>query len=175
MLLPVSDSIGIPPVAYELARAVLLQRGILLTILKGFIRDLEQQTLCRVHSSRLLGSNGEEGGIKAGRFFLQEEPAVMIDLTMSSVETHSSNAKSRIGGYSLRLCDRDWGDAMPRLHIGLGGSFHVPYGLHEASAKNSRPKWLRQRSDIQFQSPRFPPSLPWQMQEWVDRALCVYK
>lgn len=87
MLLPGSVSIGIPPVHYYFSLLFRKNEGVRNhTVLKGFICDLKQQSLSRVHTSRLFGGNGEKGGIKARRVFLNKEATVMINLEIMSAQ-----------------------------------------------------------------------------------------
>jgi hypothetical protein len=57
-----------------------------LAILKSFIGNLEQQTLCRIHARRLLGGDRKERGIKARWVFPYEEATVMVDLKIRSAQ-----------------------------------------------------------------------------------------
>lgn len=64
------------------------------TIFKGFIGDLEQKSLCRVHSRRLLSGDREERRVKARRVFLQEETTIMVYLILTRVSSVDSEKKS---------------------------------------------------------------------------------
>lgn len=84
MLLPGSVSIGIPPVFHFFSLLFREAATVNPTVLKCLIRDLQQQSLGRIHTCRLFGGNGEKGGIKARRVFLDKETTVMINLEAMS-------------------------------------------------------------------------------------------
>lgn len=155
MLLPGSVSIGIPPAITRLAQPKFphkLHDAVQLTIFKSFVSNLKQQSLCWVHSRRLLGCDGKERRIKACRVFFKEKPTIMIDLNFSSAVycgPHKSQS-SFIGVFVPRPCDHGLDGATLKIHIDWRGSFHVQYVPHIASARSPLQSWLLQKSDIRF-------------------------
>jgi hypothetical protein len=141
VLLPGSVSIGIPPAILSLAKHKFphkLHGAAKLTILKGFVSDLKQQSLSWVHSRRLLGCDGKERRIKTCRVFFQEESTIMVDLIFSSaVYFNPHKFQSSVREFFIpRPCDHGLGGATPKIHIGWRGSSRVQYVPHIASARN---------------------------------------
>lgn len=109
MLLPGSVSIGIPPVYHFFSLLFREAATDNPTVLKCLIRDLQQQSLGWVHTRRLFSGNGEKGGIKTRRVFLDKEATVMIDLgAMSAQLLRTITIAPNATGINLTAPLRSW-------------------------------------------------------------------